>query len=129
MAHAAALVYPSHYEGFGLPVVQGLARGRTTVARRSPLWEEIAGLSELPGALVPFHDDASLVEAVGRAVHDLPPRGLARGNRLAPGTAPPGWRDCAGRIVGLVRRLAQQADGRRWITRHSLLGPPRPGQP
>jgi glycosyltransferase involved in cell wall biosynthesis len=127
IAHAAAVVYPSHYEGFGLPVVQSLARGRTTIVRRSPLWEEIAGTSDLPGAIVPFHDEASLVDAVGRALHGLPPHGLSRGGRLGPNRTPPSWLDCAERIAALVRRLALAHDGRRWIARHTVLTSAAPG--
>ena len=34
-AHAEAVIFPSFYEGFGLPIVQGLAYDRTVVARAS----------------------------------------------------------------------------------------------
>ncbi|HWX51169.1 MAG TPA: glycosyltransferase [Roseomonas sp.] len=118
-AHAAAIIYPSYYEGFGLPVVQGLARGRTVIARRSALWEEIAGLVDLPGNIVPFHDDASLVEAVGRALRGLAPAAL-KGDRTTP-SSPPDWAACAGRILHQIER-SLEADARHaWYERELLL--------
>jgi hypothetical protein len=121
IAHSTAIIYPSYYEGFGLPVVEGLARGRTVIVRRSPLWEEIAAHSDLPGAIVPVSDEGGLVEAVGRALHGLPARGLPCGGALAPGARPPNWRDCAARIVDMIGRLALRCDGRNWIARQVLL--------
>ncbi|MCC6791434.1 MAG: glycosyltransferase family 4 protein, partial [Thermomicrobiales bacterium] len=42
-AGAAALIYPSWYEGFGLPVLEGLATGVTVVASDVPAHREVAG--------------------------------------------------------------------------------------
>jgi alpha-1,3-rhamnosyl/mannosyltransferase len=41
-AGAAAVVYPSWYEGFGLPVVEGLAAGVPVVASTAPALVEVA---------------------------------------------------------------------------------------
>lgn len=43
-SRAAVIVLPSHYEGFGLPILHGLARGRPVVARDLPSAREIAEL-------------------------------------------------------------------------------------
>ena len=40
-AQAAVLLFPSHYEGFGLPVMHALAHRKPVVARRLPVFEEI----------------------------------------------------------------------------------------
>ncbi len=39
--HASLLLFPSHYEGFGLPVVHALARRVPVIARDVPLFREI----------------------------------------------------------------------------------------
>lgn len=41
-AKASVVVYPSHYEGYGLPIAEGLALGKTVVALDSDLNREIA---------------------------------------------------------------------------------------
>jgi glycosyltransferase involved in cell wall biosynthesis len=41
--HAAALVSPSHYEGFGLPIVEALGQGTAVIATDIPASREVAG--------------------------------------------------------------------------------------
>ena len=65
IASAKVIVFPSYYEGFGLPAVEGLAYGRPVLVRSSPLWKEIAAWSRLPGQLIEFEDAASLIESCG----------------------------------------------------------------
>jgi Glycosyl transferases group 1 len=104
---AGVIVFPSFYEGFGLPVVEGLARGRTVLVRRSALWAEIAAYSRFPGRLCEFDDPASLVDGVGRALAALPMTPLPSGIALLEGAAPANWTDCAQHIIDLLtRRLA-----------------------
>ena len=45
--HAGALVFPSRYEGFGLPVVEAQALGCPVVAARSSSLPEVAGQGAL----------------------------------------------------------------------------------
>lgn len=40
-ANASVLVFPSHYEGFGLPIMRALAANVPVVARNLPVFEEI----------------------------------------------------------------------------------------
>jgi Glycosyl transferases group 1 len=121
MANAAAIIFPSHYEGFGLPVVEGLAHGTPVIVRDSPLWEEIASLSQNPELVVPFQDEIELVEAVGCALHGLQLSGRrypvgARSSQLR-------WSDCSQNVIDLIEEIALKNDGRRWLARDALLGP------
>ena len=121
IAGAGVIVFPSFYEGFGLPVVEGLARGRTVVVRRSALWAEIAAHSRLPGRLCEFDDPASLVDGVGRALAGLPMDTLPSGTALADGADPADWAVCARRLSDLFeRRLAHRGLEHWWAREHAL---------
>ncbi len=121
VATARAVVYPSFYEGFGLPVVESLAYGRPVLVRRCPLWTEVAAHSRLPGRLIEFDDPASLIEGLGRVLSGSPPPGLPFGSALAEGQAPTGWRDAAAAILrGVEHRLAQGGIGH-WQARDEAL--------
>jgi glycosyltransferase involved in cell wall biosynthesis len=120
IAGARVIVFPSYYEGFGLPVVEGLAYGRPVVARRSALWAEISGWSRLPGQLFEFDDPPSLVETVGQVLAGRSESGLAFGAHL--GEAEPAtWRDCAERVMDLVQTCLATSDGCRWRAREDAL--------
>ncbi len=118
MANAAAIVFPSHYEGFGLPVVEGLAHGTRVIVRDSPLWDEIANVSQRPELIVPFRDEIELVDAVGCALRGLSPS--RPGYAVGTSRAVPSWSDCAQRVLDLVEEIAVEADGSRWLARDAL---------
>ncbi len=126
VATARLIVFPSYYEGFGLPVLKGLAYGRTVVVRESPIWRELAALTRASGRLVPFTAPHELVEVVGRALAGAPLETLPLGTDLGD-RGPPRWRDCARRIVELVEATTGRSTSRHWLAReHALaLGPER----
>ena len=66
-AAAAALVFPSLYEGFGLPVLEAMACGTPVVASHRGALPEVAGDAAL---LVDATDAAALAAAVARVVDD-----------------------------------------------------------
>lgn len=85
LAGAAAFVYPSLYEGFGLPPVEALASGTPVIASTDPALAEVLGDSAL---LVDPRDPEALADAVARVLDDttltaaLRASGLARAARF-----------------------------------------------
>src|SRR6185295_12536495 len=78
---ALALVYPSLYEGFGLPLVEAMASGTPVLASHQASIPEVLGGA---GLLLDPGDVSAWREALIRLVHDealrndLRARGLAR---------------------------------------------------
>ena len=78
---AAALVFPSRYEGFGMPVLEAMWCGCPVVCSRTTSLPEIAGSAAL---LVAPEEPAEIAEALARVLTDstlrraLIERGLAR---------------------------------------------------
>jgi glycosyltransferase involved in cell wall biosynthesis len=67
MRNALAVVFPSHMEGFGLPVMEAASEGVPVVARRMPSNELIA--SALGShAMTLYRDTTEMVDAVGAAI-------------------------------------------------------------
>jgi glycosyltransferase involved in cell wall biosynthesis len=64
---AAAVVYPSLYEGFGLPVLEAMQCGATVIASRDPAIMEVSGGAAL-------HVDALDVRALAEAMRARPAR-------------------------------------------------------
>jgi glycosyltransferase involved in cell wall biosynthesis len=74
---AAAFVFPSSYEGFGLPLLEAMGCGAVTVGFRNSSMPEVAGEAAV---LVPDGDDAALHAALARLLSD--PDETARRRRL-----------------------------------------------
>jgi glycosyltransferase involved in cell wall biosynthesis len=78
---ALALVYPSFYEGFGLPLVEAMATGLPVIASHAASIPEVLGGA---GLLLDPNDRAAWRDAIIRVVNDealradLRARGLAR---------------------------------------------------
>jgi glycosyltransferase involved in cell wall biosynthesis len=120
IATARAIVYPSYYEGFGLPVLESLAYGRPVLVRKSALWSEIAANIRLPGQLIEFDDALSLVEMVGRVLGGQPVPTLAQGDD-AQHRAEYGWKECAAGLLELADASLSNPDTDRWLERDLTL--------
>ena len=72
---AVALVYPSRYEGFGLPVLEAMACGTPVIASRAASIPEVLGDA---GVLLDPDDEAGWAEAIARVMNDEWERGRMR---------------------------------------------------
>lgn len=103
LAHALALVYPSLYEGFGLPPLEAMAAGVPVVASDAGSLPEVLGEAAL---VVPAGDAGALAGAIARVVGDedlrrgLVERGRARVASLT-------WEAAATEMVGLYRDASE----------------------
>jgi glycosyltransferase involved in cell wall biosynthesis len=99
---AAALVYPSLAEGFGLPVLEAMACGTPVVASREGAIPEVAGDA---GLLVPADDDAAIAHAVGCVLDDTALRDRLR--RAGPARAALfSWRETGRLTLEAYREVA-----------------------
>ena len=98
---AAAFVFPSLYEGFGLPVLEAMACGAPVVCADNSSLPEVAGDAAL---LVPATDAAGLAAAVRRVLDDdvLRQDLCAKGRRRAAGFT---WERAAYETLRLYRDL------------------------
>jgi glycosyltransferase involved in cell wall biosynthesis len=92
---AACLVFPSRYEGFGLPIVEAMASGTPVVAAPD------AALREVAGDAAVFAEPTALAEGVRRALAErerLVAAGLERARRFT-------WEETARRTVAVYREV------------------------
>ncbi len=112
---AALSVYPSLYEGFGLPLVESMACGAPTIAGDNSSLVEI-----LPReARFEAEDPGAIAEAITKALTDdaFRARLLALTKRK-----PPTWAQVADRAAGVFEEMAYRASRRprRWRARPQL---------
>ncbi|HXW51289.1 MAG TPA: glycosyltransferase family 1 protein [Candidatus Acidoferrales bacterium] len=100
-AGATALVFPSRYEGFGLPPLQALAARVPVVAADIPVLREVLGDCAFFAAR---GQDEEFADAIKRAQHDavLVTPMLERGQMRARSFT---WRSVAQRLVDVYRSL------------------------
>lgn len=98
-ASARAFVYPSTFEGFGMPVLEALAAGIPTACSDIPPLREVAGDAAL--FFDPFDED-SIASAIERVMHDSALRDqLAHDGRER--ARPFSWQRCAEQTLQVLR--------------------------
>jgi hypothetical protein len=111
-------VYPSHYEGWGLPITESLCYGKVPViADNSSLPEAGAGFALM------FEDDSvsGLVEAVEKVAFDDGWR-ATRETDIRAGFTPRTWTQVAGQISDALERFAGEGQGSTPVARPVSLG-------
>ena len=96
---ARCVLYPSLYEGFGLPVLEAMSSGVPVVTSRGTAMEEVAGGAAV---LVDPLDVEAIAEGIRSAEaerEELVVRGLARAREFT-------WERAADALVGLWEELA-----------------------
>ena len=106
---ATALVYPSRYEGFGLPLLEAMASGTPVLASREASIPEVVGDAAL---LLDADDTSGWMDAIIRVVNDE----ALRARMAAAGTARAAtftWTRTARTTMNVYRRLAAARAGMR----------------
>ena len=100
-SRATAFIYPSLYEGFGLPVLEAMACGTPVITSNVSSMPEVAGDA---GMLVPPQDVEALAGAIQRLLgdaelrQDLSRRGMARAREFT-------WRRAAEATLGVYCKV------------------------
>jgi glycosyltransferase involved in cell wall biosynthesis len=101
---AEALVFPSLYEGFGLPVLEAMACGAPVLTSSVSALPETAGDAAL---LVDPHDTEAIAQGIERLLTDAELRGRLRnaGTARAAGFS---WKETAGRTAEVLHQAGEE---------------------
>jgi glycosyltransferase involved in cell wall biosynthesis len=100
---ASAFVFPSRYEGFGLPLLEAMACGAPVIASDNSSIPEVVGDV---GLMVNAEDDAGMADSIQRVLADaglrstLVQKGLARAGTFT-------WRRCAAETLAAYALAAK----------------------
>jgi len=111
-------LYPSHYEGWGLPVTESLAHGKV------PLCSRISSIPEAGGDLADYFSLDSrteLIERIEQLVLD-PAYRRSRERNIARNFRPRSWNDISGQILRSASRWIDTEPGRPAELPRAVLG-------
>lgn len=96
-ARCTALIFPSVYEGFGLPVVEALNFGKDVIAVNNELNHELEMLCDSFAGHIHYYTDSNQIP---RALNEI-----SEGNALEPNTYKRTWDDVARDVFGLLEEV------------------------
>ncbi|MBI3963592.1 MAG: glycosyltransferase family 4 protein [Candidatus Kerfeldbacteria bacterium] len=103
LAGARAFVFPSFYEGFGLPVLESMATGTPVIASTAGAVPEVAGQAAI---LVDPSDTEQLGNALIRLINDRELRSVLRSRGLERASAFR-WSACAAATLQILQSVAE----------------------
>jgi glycosyltransferase involved in cell wall biosynthesis len=101
LRHARALLFPSHAEGYGLPLIEAMELGVPVLASPLPVFREVAGL--VPDYL-DLDDEDAWLEAIYDYAQPESARRKAQLHRMR-GFSAPSWSDHFSEFENFVSRL------------------------
>jgi glycosyltransferase involved in cell wall biosynthesis len=102
---ARCFVFPSYYEGFGMPPLEAISCGTPTIAYRNSSLPEVVGDA---GILIEEHDARQLLEAIRALltrddlVQDLGARGARQAKRFS-------WQESARKTLAVYQEVCSRA--------------------
>jgi glycosyltransferase involved in cell wall biosynthesis len=103
-ANARAVVYPSHYEGFGLPIMHALANEKRIFARDLPVYHELRRKVAAHENIQLFKHDAELLENLAAADFAWRPARQTHASET--------WKTAARHLAELLARKLETIDAR-----------------
>lgn len=122
---AEVFVFPSRYEGFGLPVLEAMACGAPVIVSRAGALPEVAAEA---GCVVDSDDEGALAAAICRIVGEPETRarmraaGLRQASRFS-------WAKSAADLAALFREVARPSRGPAFYDRNYFDGRTRQSPP
>lgn len=104
---ADVFVFPSLYEGFGLPPLEAMACGTPVITSRTSSLPEVV---DEAGLMVPANDPDMLAETIGRVLNDpglgedLAKRGVSQARKFT-------WQATGEKLLAIYQRLLEEGAG------------------